>query len=78
MRVSMGSLQDHCPSLSPLFPWLQDALLGSPSPPTHAFSVPLPRLHPGHRPRLSPEPLPLTAVPHSLWPHQHCRSYQEA
>lgn len=52
MRVSMGSLQDHCPSLSPLFPWLQDALLGSPSPPTHAFSVPLPRLHTGHRPRL--------------------------
>lgn len=52
MRVSMGSLQDHCPSLSPLFPWLQDALPGSASPPTHAFSVPLPRLHTGHRPRL--------------------------
>lgn len=66
------------PLPEPLFPWLQDALLGSPSPPTHAFSVPLPRLHTGHRPRLSREPLPLTAVPHSLWPHQHCRSYQEA
>ena len=45
MRVSMGSPHDHCPSLSLLFPWLQDPLLGSPSPPTHAFSVPLPSLH---------------------------------
>lgn len=47
-----GLLQDHRPSLSPLFPWLQDASSRGPLPPTHAFSVPLPRLHTGHRLRL--------------------------
>lgn len=78
MRVSMGPLVDHCPSLSPLFPWFQDPLVVASSPPTCTSSVALAAhlLSPAIDaavPRLGPEPRPLTATSCPLRPRLHSR-----
>lgn len=62
--MPMRSPHDHCPSLSPLFPWLQDPLLASPPRPLTPFQSPCPAFHVAIA-------FASHCSPHSLWPHRH-------